>query len=140
MLIPREDDKVRMYVELGTEDELEKDDHGRPDTSVFTPEKMLDITRTAFKPYIFETTLESVEWWTAYVGAPRFAARIFFTPADIAAVLLATSRPASCRQVRPQWASVYRRGRMPYPLAERRTGHERQHQRRAQPRYIPNPY
>ena len=117
LLIPREDDKVRLYIELGTEDELEKDDRGRPDTSVFTPEKMLDIARTAFKPYIFETTLESVEWWTVYTGAPHLSIRVSFASADAA-----TSRPASCRQVRPSWAGVHCWRRVPHPLAERWTG------------------
>ena len=71
MLIPREDGKVRLYVELGTVDELKKDDRGRPDTSAFTAEKLLEIARMAFRPYTLETTLESVEWWTVYIGAPH---------------------------------------------------------------------
>ena len=68
MLIPREDGKVRLYIELGTEDALPRDARGRPDTSGLGPARLLDIARGVFKPYTLETAPDNVEWWTAYVG------------------------------------------------------------------------
>ncbi|EKM52867.1 uncharacterized protein PHACADRAFT_149799 [Phanerochaete carnosa HHB-10118-sp] len=75
MLIPRECSKVRLYIELGSVDEFEQDDRGRPDTSKITADKLLDIAKRAFKPYILETTPDKVEWWTAYIIGQRVATR-----------------------------------------------------------------
>ncbi|EKM48067.1 uncharacterized protein PHACADRAFT_189263, partial [Phanerochaete carnosa HHB-10118-sp] len=75
VLIPREDNKVRVYVELGVANEFEQDERGRPDTSKITADKLLDISKRAFKPYTFETTPDKVEWYTAYIIGQRVAAR-----------------------------------------------------------------
>ncbi|EKM48994.1 uncharacterized protein PHACADRAFT_202149 [Phanerochaete carnosa HHB-10118-sp] len=75
MIIPREDNKVRLYIELSNVNEFEHDERGRLDTSTITADKLLDIARHVLKPYTLETTLDKVEWWTVYVVGQRVAAR-----------------------------------------------------------------
>ena len=41
MLIPREDDKIRLYIELGLEDDVVNKETGRVDRSLFNAERLI---------------------------------------------------------------------------------------------------
>ena len=67
MIIPRENDLVRLYIQL-TNEEIELDrDSGRADRKKMTPEKLLEVARKSFSPYTIETH-EKVDWWTIYTS------------------------------------------------------------------------
>ncbi|KIJ12336.1 hypothetical protein PAXINDRAFT_171271 [Paxillus involutus ATCC 200175] len=74
MIIPREDDKVRLYVQLS---ELSGDDvfdpsTGRVDKSRVSPETLLEAARKMFLPFELRTPPE-FEWWTIYTVGQRVA-------------------------------------------------------------------
>ncbi|CAL1708745.1 unnamed protein product [Somion occarium] len=73
MLIPREGGKIRLYVELGSEDGLVNAESGRLDSAQFSPDRLLEIAKKAFAPFVLKTTPENVEWWTVYVIGQRVA-------------------------------------------------------------------
>ncbi|KIK04558.1 hypothetical protein K443DRAFT_92950 [Laccaria amethystina LaAM-08-1] len=73
MIIPREDDKVRLYVQLGDRDAVDEES-GRVDKSKIGPHELLDATRKIFYPYTFKTP-ESFDWWTIYIIGQRVASK-----------------------------------------------------------------
>ncbi|GLB41636.1 putative phenol hydroxylase, C-terminal dimerisation domain [Lyophyllum shimeji] len=73
MLIPREGDKVRLYIQVGSRDALDPTS-GRLDKDQMNPEKLLNIARKAFAPYYLNTP-KDIEWWTMYRIGQRVAAR-----------------------------------------------------------------
>ncbi|EJU03739.1 hypothetical protein DACRYDRAFT_21209 [Dacryopinax primogenitus] len=70
MIIPREGDKVRLYVQIT--DGLQADDHGRIDRSAVTPERVMEIAKRSMRPYKLEFP-DPPEWWTCYVIGQRVA-------------------------------------------------------------------
>lgn len=61
MVIPRENDLVRFYVQL---QEVKTDSSGRADRSQITPEIILKAAQKVLAPYTL--TYEHCHWWTAY--------------------------------------------------------------------------
>ncbi|KAF7332387.1 hypothetical protein MKEN_00120500 [Mycena kentingensis (nom. inval.)] len=74
MVIPREGDKVRLYIQLDGKDGVMNTASGRIDKQLITPEKLLEVARKSFHPYKFETP-ETIEWWTLYQIGQRVAAK-----------------------------------------------------------------
>ncbi|EGO22562.1 hypothetical protein SERLADRAFT_362748 [Serpula lacrymans var. lacrymans S7.9] len=66
MLIPREDDKIRLYVQLSDEDILDPLT-GRSDKDRMSPEKLLEAINKTFSPFKMERPLE-FDWWTVYIS------------------------------------------------------------------------
>jgi len=64
MIIPREGDEVRLYIQLA--EGLETGAAGRLDRSKVGPEKVMEIARKAVRPYKLEFR-HKPEWWTVYV-------------------------------------------------------------------------
>jgi phenol 2-monooxygenase (NADPH) len=64
MIIPREGDKIRLYIQLGDSAAVD-DGRGRVDKNSMTPEKLLDVARKSMHPYYFKDPKE-FEWWTIY--------------------------------------------------------------------------
>ncbi|KAF8075152.1 FAD binding domain-containing protein [Lyophyllum atratum] len=73
MLIPREGDKVRLYIQVGSRDAVDATS-GRLDKDQMSPEKLLDVARKSFAPYYLNTPKE-IEWWTMYRIGQRVAAK-----------------------------------------------------------------
>ncbi|KAI0035281.1 FAD binding domain-containing protein [Vararia minispora EC-137] len=74
ILIPRENDLVRLYGELGFESQYVDPSTGRVDLSHFKPETILGVTRTAFRPYLIEPASDKdIQWWTVYSIGQRIA-------------------------------------------------------------------
>ena len=89
MIIPREDDKVRLYVQLDDRNTVDEES-GRVDKSKIGPHELLDasinlfvwlhfvstldfmqVARKIFYPYTFKTP-ESFDWWTIYISTFSF--------------------------------------------------------------------
>ncbi|KIK76675.1 hypothetical protein PAXRUDRAFT_835269 [Paxillus rubicundulus Ve08.2h10] len=70
MVIPREDDKVRLYIQLPGSDVFDPST-GRVDKRKMSPEKLLGVARKMFRP--FELRATEVEWWTIYTIGQRIA-------------------------------------------------------------------
>ena len=87
MIIPREGDKVRLYIQLSEKDGAYDLNTGRVDKGNIGPQKILEVVsfsgtilwsfyndsvlcqvaRKTLSPYILEDP-ESFEWWTIYVS------------------------------------------------------------------------
>ncbi|KAJ6527276.1 FAD binding domain-containing protein [Mycena vulgaris] len=73
MIIPREGDKVRLYIQLEGRDALDASS-GRIDKKRMGPHQLLEVARKSFRPYIFKTP-EEFDWWTIYIIGQRVASR-----------------------------------------------------------------
>ena len=68
MIIPREGDLVRLYIQLADRDVL--DSNGRVDKSKVGPEKILEVANKSLYPYTMSTS-HPIDWWTLYISALR---------------------------------------------------------------------
>ncbi|EGO21398.1 hypothetical protein SERLADRAFT_351441 [Serpula lacrymans var. lacrymans S7.9] len=71
MLVPRENDMVRIYVQL---EESKMDKAGRLDRSQFGAEDIIKIAQKLFYPYKI-TMPQKPDWWTAYIIGQRVASQ-----------------------------------------------------------------
>lgn len=74
MIIPREGDGVRFYIQLSEKDGGVDLATGRVDKSRIGPRKILEVARKTIAPYTIETP-ESFEWWTIYIIGQRVASK-----------------------------------------------------------------
>ncbi|ETW78714.1 hypothetical protein HETIRDRAFT_459911 [Heterobasidion irregulare TC 32-1] len=74
MIIPREGDKIRLYLQLTNADVVDPAT-GRVDMNRFGPDKLLEVAKKSFYPYIMTTTLEKIDWWTIYIIGQRVASK-----------------------------------------------------------------
>ncbi|EMD39328.1 hypothetical protein CERSUDRAFT_82057 [Gelatoporia subvermispora B] len=73
MVIPREGDKIRLYIQLTDADVL--DPHTRRvDKARVTPQRLLDVAKKSFRPFRIETDGE-IDWWTLYIIGQRVASK-----------------------------------------------------------------
>lgn len=69
MVIPREGDLVRLYIQLPN---IEQDDpNERIDRSKITQQMLMDSARQIFSPY--KLNWPDVQWWTIYIVSQRYA-------------------------------------------------------------------
>lgn len=73
MVIPREGDKVRLYIQLEGKDAIDAT-NGRIDKSRFGPDQIFEVARKSFQPYTFRAPKE-YDWWTIYIIGQRVAAK-----------------------------------------------------------------
>lgn len=78
MVIPREDDKVRLYIQLAGSDVIDQDT-GRVNKSKTGPRELLDVARKSFRPFTFKDP-EVFDWWTIYIS--KFMFRVIWTEVD----------------------------------------------------------
>ncbi|KAJ3560843.1 hypothetical protein NP233_g10569 [Leucocoprinus birnbaumii] len=74
MIIPREGDGVRLYIQLSEKDGAVDLATGRVDKSRIGPRKILEVAQKTLAPYTIETP-ESFEWWTIYIIGQRVASK-----------------------------------------------------------------
>jgi phenol 2-monooxygenase (NADPH) len=73
MTIPREGDKIRVYIQLSDTDAVDPAT-GRIDLARYGPERLLEVAKTTFKPYTLDAVPDKIEWWTIYQSKePAFA-------------------------------------------------------------------
>ncbi|KAG9313142.1 putative monooxygenase [Chiua virens] len=70
IVIPREGDTVRIYIQLSNADVLDPLT-GRADKSRVNPEKLVSVAKKIFHP--FELEPKFIEWWTVYIIGQRVA-------------------------------------------------------------------
>ncbi|KAF9233477.1 FAD binding domain-containing protein [Melanogaster broomeanus] len=71
MIIPREGDKVRLYIQLSDRDVIDPLT-GRVDKNRMTAEKLLEVAKKTLHPFWIRNAQE-VEWWTIYIIGQRVA-------------------------------------------------------------------
>ena len=67
MIIPREGDKVRLYIQLSDKDAGMNLETGRIDKSKMGPEQLMEVARKSLEPYRIEKVGE-IDWWTIYIS------------------------------------------------------------------------
>ncbi|CCM01361.1 uncharacterized protein FIBRA_03411 [Fibroporia radiculosa] len=72
MIIPREGDMVRLYIQLADKDVV--DSKGRVDKSKVGPEKIMEVANKSLYPYTISTS-HPIDWWTLYIIGQRVANR-----------------------------------------------------------------
>ncbi|KLO06801.1 hypothetical protein SCHPADRAFT_678024 [Schizopora paradoxa] len=73
MIIPREGDVVRLYLQLSNEDAKEViNAKGRIDRTKWGPDRLLEIAKRSLQPFTISFPKE-VEWWTLYIIGQRVA-------------------------------------------------------------------
>ncbi|KII85917.1 hypothetical protein PLICRDRAFT_115229 [Plicaturopsis crispa FD-325 SS-3] len=73
MIIPREGDLVRLYIQLSDSDVVDPAT-GRIDKSRLGPDDLLEVARRSFHPYKINKP-KSYEWWTLYIIGQRVASK-----------------------------------------------------------------
>ncbi|OCH85883.1 hypothetical protein OBBRIDRAFT_784167 [Obba rivulosa] len=73
MVIPREGDMIRLYIQLADADVLDPRTR-RVDKARVTPQRLLDVAKKSFKPFRIETSGE-IDWWTLYIIGQRVASK-----------------------------------------------------------------
>ncbi|KZT67342.1 hypothetical protein DAEQUDRAFT_767249 [Daedalea quercina L-15889] len=68
MIIPREGDLVRLYIQLADKDVL--DSKGRVDKSKMGAEKIMEVANKSLYPYKISTS-HPIDWWTLYIIGQR---------------------------------------------------------------------
>ena len=66
MIIPREGDLVRLYIQLADRDVVDPAT-GRVDKNRFGPERLLEVARKSFAPFEIAAS-GPVDWWTLYIS------------------------------------------------------------------------
>ncbi|KAJ7068688.1 FAD binding domain-containing protein [Mycena amicta] len=74
MIIPREGDKVRIYIQLDGKDGIVDASNGRIDKQRISPQKLLEVASKSFHPYVFKTP-KTIDWWTLYQIGQRIASK-----------------------------------------------------------------
>ncbi|KAF8470314.1 FAD binding domain-containing protein [Russula ochroleuca] len=74
MIIPREGDKIRVYIQLSDTDAVDPAT-GRIDLARYGPERLLEVAKTTFKPYTIDAVPDKIDWWTIYQIGQRVASR-----------------------------------------------------------------
>ena len=67
MVVPREGDKVRLYIQISDHDVLDPET-GRVDKNRFGPEKILEVAKKSFHPFSIRPSGD-IDWWTLYSSA-----------------------------------------------------------------------
>jgi phenol 2-monooxygenase len=72
MIIPREGDKIRVYIQLSDTDAVDPAT-GRIDLGRYGPERLLEVAKETFRPYTVDAVPDKIEWWTIYQSeSPTF--------------------------------------------------------------------
>lgn len=72
MIIPREGDKIRLYLQLTDSDVLDPVT-GRVDKNRMGPEKLLQVAKKTLYPYTMHA--DAFDWWTIYIIGQRVASQ-----------------------------------------------------------------
>ena len=119
MIIPREGDLVRIYIQLEGKDAVDAKS-GRVDKNRVGPEMIFEVARKSFQPYTFRMP-NSFEWWTIYISE---LSHLF----DALYFIRIYSRPAGRGQVLCSREGIHCRRCMPYAFPESWPGYECQYE------------
>lgn len=65
MVIPREGDKIRLYIQLSDTDAVNPQT-GRVDLGRYDPKRLLEVANKTFRPYTIDAAPDQIDWWTIY--------------------------------------------------------------------------
>ena len=65
MIIPREGDKIRVYIQLSDTDAVDPET-GRINLGRYGLERLLEVAKKTFRPYTLDALPDKIEWWTIY--------------------------------------------------------------------------
>jgi len=71
MVIPREGDKIRVYIQLSDTDAVDPET-GRVDIGRYGPERLLEVAKKSVRPYTIDAAADKIEWWTIYQSSCQF--------------------------------------------------------------------
>lgn len=74
MIIPREGDKIRLYVQLSDTDAVNPQT-GRVEFGRYDPVRLLEVAKKTFRPYTIDAVPDQIDWWTIYQIGQRVASR-----------------------------------------------------------------
>ncbi|CAA7265147.1 unnamed protein product [Cyclocybe aegerita] len=74
MVIPREGDKVRLYIQLDDRQNNFVTSDKRIDKDKVRPQQILEVARKSFNPYSIKMT-DEFDWWTIYIIGQRVASQ-----------------------------------------------------------------
>ncbi|KAI9440812.1 FAD binding domain-containing protein [Lactarius indigo] len=74
MVIPREGDKIRLYIQLSDTDAVNPQT-GRVDLGRYDPQRLLEVANKTFRPYTIHAVPDQIDWWTIYQIGQRVASR-----------------------------------------------------------------
>ncbi|KAI0036198.1 FAD binding domain-containing protein [Vararia minispora EC-137] len=72
MIIPREGDKIRLYIQLTDTDAVDPTT-GRINLGLYNPARLMEVAKKSFEPYTIDTDISAIEWWTIYMIGQRVA-------------------------------------------------------------------
>ncbi|KAI0310571.1 FAD binding domain-containing protein [Amylostereum chailletii] len=72
MIIPREGDKIRLYIQLSDTDAVDPAT-GRINLAKYGPERLMQVAKKTFEPYTIDTDINTIDWWTLYIIGQRVA-------------------------------------------------------------------
>ncbi|EGO22628.1 hypothetical protein SERLADRAFT_362787 [Serpula lacrymans var. lacrymans S7.9] len=73
LVVPREKDKIRIYMQLSDKDVLDPST-GRVDKDRMGPEQLLQVAQKSLHPYKL-APVDEIDWWTLYIIGQRVASR-----------------------------------------------------------------
>ncbi|GJE87714.1 phenol 2-monooxygenase [Phanerochaete sordida] len=73
MVVPREGDKVRLYVQLAGASDAVDPATGRIDRSRIGPHELMQVAKKTFAPYRIDA--DTFDWWTIYIIGQRVASK-----------------------------------------------------------------
>jgi phenol 2-monooxygenase (NADPH) len=65
MIIPREGDKIRVYIQLSDTDAVDPKT-GRINLVRYGPGRLLEVANKIVRPYTIDAAADKIEWWTIY--------------------------------------------------------------------------
>ena len=95
MIIPREGDKIRVYIQLSDTDAVDPST-GRIDLGRYGPERLLDVAKRTFQPYTIDAVPDKIEWWTIYQSKESIFSLLRQRSEPSSSL---TSRAASCLEI-----------------------------------------
>ncbi|KAI0259427.1 FAD binding domain-containing protein [Gloeopeniophorella convolvens] len=72
MIIPREGDKIRLYIQLSDTDAVDPET-GRVNLGRYGPDRLMQVAKKTFSPFTMDAMPDQVDWWTIYQIGQRVA-------------------------------------------------------------------
>src|SRR5260370_12520050 len=121
MVIPREGDKIRVYIQLSDTDAVDPET-GRVNLGRYGPERLLEVAKKTFRPYTIDALPAKIERWTIYQSKnPHFRC------SEIRGAISDSSLPSrspSRLNLPHHGESFLRCRRLPHPFSHRRPATE----------------
>jgi hypothetical protein len=65
MIIPREGDLIRLYIQLSNTDAVNPET-GRINPGDYNPQRLMEVANKTLQPYTINADSDQIHWWTIY--------------------------------------------------------------------------